>query len=85
VKLKGFDKEEVDSFLNLVREQLEELIKENTLLKEESSRREKELTEYKEIESDLKNTLMGTKSIKITLIRKLKFIRKRLNYRQTEQ
>jgi cell division initiation protein len=60
VKLKGFDKEEVDSFLNLVREQLEELIKENTLLKEESSRREKELTEYKEIESDLKNTLMGT-------------------------
>jgi cell division initiation protein len=60
VKLKGLDKEEVDSFLNLVREQLEELIKENTLLKEESSRREKELTEYKEIESDLKNTLMGT-------------------------
>ncbi|MHA2344923.1 MAG: DivIVA domain-containing protein [Candidatus Hodarchaeales archaeon] len=60
LKLKGFDKEEVDSFLKLVKEQLEELIRENTLLREESSRREKELTDYKEIESDLKNTLIGT-------------------------
>jgi cell division initiation protein len=60
LKLKGFDKEEVDSFLKLVKEQLEELIRENALLREESSRREKELTDYKEIESDLKNTLIGT-------------------------
>lgn len=60
VKLKGFDKEEVDSFLKHVREQLEELIRENALLREESSRIEKELTDYREIESELKNTLIGT-------------------------
>ncbi|UCF86949.1 MAG: DivIVA domain-containing protein [Nitrospiraceae bacterium] len=60
VRLKGFDKGEVDSFLKLIREQLEELIRENALLREESSRIEKELTDYREIESELKNTLIGT-------------------------
>lgn len=60
VKLKGFDKEEVDSFLKHVTEQLEELIRENSLLREESSRIEKELTDYREIESELKNMLIGT-------------------------
>lgn len=60
LKLKGLDKKEVDCFLELVREQMEELIKENGLLREERSRIEKELTEYKEIESELKNTLIGT-------------------------
>ncbi len=58
MKRKGFDKEAVDSFLVLVREQIEELSRENTLLKEECSGKEKELARYRGTEQTLRNTLM---------------------------
>jgi cell division initiation protein len=46
-RLKGFDMEEVDSFLELIREEMEELLRENANLREETKRYEKQLKEYK--------------------------------------
>ncbi len=59
VKFRGLDEDAVDSFLELVREQMEELSRENASLREEGSQREKELEDYKETESALRNMLIG--------------------------
>ncbi|MCS7215118.1 MAG: DivIVA domain-containing protein [Thermodesulfovibrio sp.] len=58
VKLRGFDMEEVYSFLELVREELEELLKENSMLKEKVTLLENQLEEYKKIEQSIRDTLM---------------------------
>lgn len=63
VKFRGFDMEEVDSFLELVREEMEELLRENANLKEEARRYEKQLKEYKNIETTLRDTLVGTQQM----------------------
>ncbi len=63
VKFRGFDEEEVDSFLELIREEMEELLRENTSMREESKRLEKQLKEYKNIESTLKDTLIATQQM----------------------
>ena len=47
VKFRGFGIEEVDSFLELVREEFEELLRENSKLREEFRRMENQLKEYK--------------------------------------
>lgn len=60
VKLRGVDRAEVSSFLSLVREQMEELLREIAFLKEESAQRAKELDSYREIESELRNTVICT-------------------------
>jgi len=62
-RLKGFDMEEVDSFLELIREEMEELLRENSNLREESKRFEKQLKDYKNIETTLKDTLIGTQQM----------------------
>lgn len=62
-RLKGFDMEEVDSFLELVREEMEELLRENANLREEARRFEKQLKEYKNIESTIKDTLVSTQQM----------------------
>lgn len=63
VKFRGFDEEEVDSFLELIREEMEELLRDNTSMREESKRLEKQLKEYKNIESTLKDTLIATQQM----------------------
>lgn len=63
VKFRGFDEEEVDSFLELIREEMEELLRENASMREESKRLEKQLKEYKNIESTLKDTLIATQQM----------------------
>lgn len=63
VKFRGFDEEEVDAFLELVREEMEELLRENANLREEVKRLEKNLKEYKGIESTLKETLISTQQM----------------------
>ncbi|MBI4680800.1 MAG: DivIVA domain-containing protein [Nitrospirae bacterium] len=63
VKFRGFDEEEVDSFLELIREEMEELLRENASMREESKRLEKQLKEYKNIESTLKDTLVATQQM----------------------
>jgi len=55
--------EEVDSFLELIREEMEELLRDNANLREESRRFEKQLKEYKNIETTLKDTLISTQQI----------------------
>ena len=56
-KFKGFDREEVRSYLTLVKEEVETLIKENARLKEHRERIGKQLTEYENLDKALKDTL----------------------------
>jgi len=62
-RFRGFDMEDVDSFLELVREEMEELLRDNANLREESKRYEKQLKEYKNIETTLKDTLISTQQM----------------------
>jgi cell division initiation protein len=62
-RLRGFDMEEVDSFLELIREEMEELLRENANLREEARRFEKQLKEYKSMETTLRDTLMRTQQM----------------------
>lgn len=62
-RFRGFDMEEVDSFLELIREEMEELLRENANLREEARRFEKQLKEYKNIEGTLKDTLVSTQQM----------------------
>ncbi|MEE8328909.1 MAG: DivIVA domain-containing protein [Thermodesulfovibrionia bacterium] len=62
-KFRGFDEEEVDSFLELVREEMEELLRENASLREEAKKFEKQVKEYKNIETTLRNTLIATQQM----------------------
>jgi len=62
-RFRGFDMEEVDSFLELIREEMEELLRENANLREEVRRYEKQLKEYKNLEATLKDTLISTQKM----------------------
>ena len=62
-KFRGLDIEEVDSFLELLREEMEELLRENANLRDESKRFEKQQKEYKSIENTLKDTLIATQKM----------------------
>ncbi len=62
-RFRGFDMEEVDSFLELIREEMEELLRENANLREEARRFEKQLKEYKNIEITLRDTLVKTQEM----------------------
>jgi cell division initiation protein len=63
VKFRGFDEEEVDAFLELVREEMEELLRENANLREDTKKQEKQLKEYKNLESTLRETLVATQQM----------------------
>lgn len=62
-RFRGFDMEEVDSFLELIREEMEELLRENANLRDEARRFEKQLKEYKNLETTLKDTLISTQQM----------------------
>jgi len=55
---RGFDVEEVYAFLEVVREQMEDLLRENALLKEQVQRAENQIKEYRDMETTLRETLM---------------------------
>jgi len=63
IKFRGFDMEEVDSFLELLREEMEELLRENANLREEVKRLQTQLKEYKNIETTLRDTLIATQQM----------------------
>jgi cell division initiation protein len=63
VKFRGFDEEEVDSFLELVREEMEELLRDNASLREEAKKLEKQVKEYRNMESTLRETLVATQQM----------------------
>ncbi|MBA4348639.1 MAG: cell division protein DivIVA [Thermodesulfovibrio sp.] len=58
MKFRGFDVDEVYSFLELMREEMEELIRENASLKEQLSRADTHLREYGDMEVTLRETLI---------------------------
>lgn len=63
VKFRGLDMEEVYSFLELIREEFEEILKENTMLKEKVSLLENQLEEYRKIEQSIRDTLMTAQKL----------------------
>lgn len=63
VKFRGFDMEEVYSFLELIREELEELLRENAQLKEKVSILESQMEEYRKIEQSIRDTLMTAQKL----------------------
>lgn len=58
IKFRGFDIEEVYAFLELVREEMEEILRENASLKESAARLETQLADFKNMETALRETLM---------------------------
>ncbi|HYQ47455.1 MAG TPA: DivIVA domain-containing protein [Thermodesulfovibrionales bacterium] len=57
MKLRGFDVEEVYAFLEIVREEMEDLLRENANLKENIQRAESQVREYRDMETTLRETL----------------------------
>ncbi len=58
MKFRGFDVEEVYAFLEIVREEMEDLLRENATLKEQIHRAENQIKEYRDMETTLRETLM---------------------------
>jgi len=58
VRFRGFDVEEVYAFLEVVREEMEELTRDNSVLKENVFRLENQLKEFKDMEGTLRETLL---------------------------
>jgi cell division initiation protein len=58
IKLRGYDEDEVRSFLNSISEQMEELIRENEKKKQEIDRLTDTLRDFEERDKILKNTLV---------------------------
>jgi cell division initiation protein len=63
MKFRGFDMDEVYSFLELVREEMEELMRENASLKEQLSRTDAQLQEYNSMSVTLRETLVTTQQM----------------------
>ncbi len=63
MKFRGFDVEEVYAFLEVVREEMEELLRENASLKETAQRAENQIKEHKDMESTLKETLITAQNM----------------------
>jgi cell division initiation protein len=58
MKFRGFDVEEVYAFLEVIREEMEELLRENASLKENAQRSESQIKGYRDMEATLRETLM---------------------------
>ncbi len=70
--LAGYDKNEVRAFLDLVRAEVESLIRENSILKDELKEAMRRLEEYREREKILQETLISAREMKDSLIEKAK-------------
>lgn len=57
-KFRGFDDEEVYAFLEIIREEMEDLLRENASLRENVIRLENQTKEYKDMETTLRETLV---------------------------
>jgi cell division initiation protein len=58
MKLRGFDVEEVYAFLEVIREEMEDLLRENANLKENIQRLDTQMKEYRDMETTLRETLL---------------------------
>lgn len=61
--LMGFEKKEVDTFLDLLANDVEELIRENKKLEEELRKKESDIQEFRERERTLKETMLTATQI----------------------
>jgi cell division initiation protein len=59
----GLDADDVDAFLQAVAAEMEELLRENTELKEQVNRQSRELAELAEHEKELRDTLLAARTI----------------------
>ncbi len=78
VRFRGFDQRDVESFLELVRNEFEELIKENNSLKDELRRKNEQVAKYQDNEQTLKETMITaqkiTKDVKTNAIKESEVI-----------
>lgn len=63
VRFRGFDQRDVESFLELVRNEFEELIRENNALKDELRRKGEQIEKYQDNEQTLKATMITAQKI----------------------
>ncbi|MBI3379023.1 MAG: DivIVA domain-containing protein [Nitrospirae bacterium] len=63
MKFRGFDVEEVYAFLEVVREEMEDILRENASLKEAVQRAESQIKDFKDMESTLRETLMTAQNM----------------------
>ena len=63
IKMRGYDRQEVDSFLDSVTEDYEELVRENNSLKEKVADFEGQVAELKKKEGTLNSTLMQAQDV----------------------
>jgi cell division initiation protein len=63
MKFRGFDIEEVYAFLEIIREEMEDLLRENASLKENVQRLENQIKEYRDMETTLRETLLTAQQL----------------------
>jgi cell division initiation protein len=63
MRFRGFDVEEVYAFLEVVREEMEELLRENAVLKENVHRNDNQVKEYRDMEATLRETLITAQQL----------------------
>lgn len=63
VVFRGYDKSEVDAFLDSVATEMEDLIRENSFIKEELQRLNKEVERLKGMEETLKDTIISAQKM----------------------
>lgn len=63
MKFRGFDVEEVFAFLEVIREEMEDLLRENASLKEKAQRTENQIKEYRDMETTLRETLLTAQQL----------------------
>ncbi len=63
MKFRGFDVEEVYAFLEIIREEMEDLLRENANLRENIQRLDNQLKEYKDMETTLRETLLTAQQL----------------------
>jgi cell division initiation protein len=63
MKFRGFDVEEVYAFLEVIREEMEDLLRENASLKEGVQRAESQIKEYRDMETTLRETLLAAQQM----------------------
>ena len=61
--MRGFDTEEVTAFLDVVREEMEIIIRENSSLKEDMRRIEMKIKEYRDLEETMKTVLINAQKM----------------------
>lgn len=63
VSFRGYDREEVDTFLDMVAKEMEDLLRENSFLKEEMEKLNRENEYLKDMEESLKKTLVAAQKM----------------------